>query len=100
MILDCPERLGGVTNTHYDSPILRSVIGPRQLFKFWAATNIDMERMISNRLDGANILEQVFAGVVDPGDKSVFHDRQPVESCPELDAKALETKANAEDREE
>lgn len=57
MILDCPEGLGGVTNTHYDPSILRSVIGPRQLFKFWTTTNIDMEGMISNRLDGANILE-------------------------------------------
>jgi len=89
-----------VTNAHYDPSVLRSVIGPRQLFKLRATTDIDMKGVIPNRLYRANAFEQVFAGVVYLGNKTVFHDRQPAQPGSKLDAKALETETNAKYRRE
>jgi len=74
MILNRPQWFRGVTNAHHDSSVLRPVVGPRQLFEVRTARNVDMKGMVSNRLDGANVLEQVFGGVVYLGNETMFHD--------------------------
>ena len=97
MILDCPERFGGVTDAHHNPAVFGSVIGPGQLFEFRTIENVDVKGVISNGFDDADALEQVFASVVYLGNKTVLDDLEPLEAGPKLDAKALVTETNAED---
>ena len=98
MVLNGPERFGEVIDTHQDPAVFRAVIGPGQLYKFRTIGYVDVKGMVPNGLDGTDAFEQIFVGVVDGGDKSVFHDRQPFQLGPKLDAKALKTETNAKYR--
>jgi hypothetical protein len=97
VVLDSPERLRTVTDTHTNMAIVL-ILRPGQLLDLSTSLEGDMKRVVTDDLDIGKTSEDLLAVMVNDRDLTVLHGLETVDGGTMLDTQTLLSQADTENR--